>query len=203
MFHYDVIIVTSSLVTMVTGYCVPWPHVKQTQHGIDKCGRIGVFPLLLHVVIQEIPIYIPENLYARMSGNVFESVSQNVIVINWLQYFKYLLGIPILQHPTLISGIRTRHAAPRDFHFTVDAALREFDGDNSRSPASIPNSLIITLNLVIFFWLILRGHFQILENFHPLYHFLMTQGHLSKGTFLITLILFFTLLFLICVKNKI
>ena len=45
-FHYDVINVTSSLVTLVAGYCVPWLHVKQTRIGVDKWHRIGTFPLL-------------------------------------------------------------------------------------------------------------------------------------------------------------
>ena len=42
-FHYDVIIVTSSLVTLVTGYCVPrkWTY---------KCGRIPDSPLLTSTV---------------------------------------------------------------------------------------------------------------------------------------------------------
>ena len=45
-FHYDVIIVTSSLVTLATGYCVPWLYIKQTRIGVDKWHRIGNFPLL-------------------------------------------------------------------------------------------------------------------------------------------------------------
>ena len=32
--------------TLVTGYCVPWLHVKQTQIGIDKWRRTPVFHLL-------------------------------------------------------------------------------------------------------------------------------------------------------------
>ena len=44
MFYYHVIIVTSSLVTLITGHCVPWLHVKQTRNGVDNCPWIGLFP---------------------------------------------------------------------------------------------------------------------------------------------------------------
>ena len=33
--------------TLVTGYCVPCLHVKQTRIGVDKCFWIGNFPLLI------------------------------------------------------------------------------------------------------------------------------------------------------------
>ena len=46
--HSDVIIVImSSLVTLVTGCCVPWLHVKQTRNGVDNCAWIPVFHLLM------------------------------------------------------------------------------------------------------------------------------------------------------------
>ena len=35
--------------TLVTGYCVPWLHVKQTRIGVDKCCRTPVFSLLRHM----------------------------------------------------------------------------------------------------------------------------------------------------------
>ena len=46
VFYQDVIIMTSSKVNLITGYCVPWLHVKQTRNGVDKWRSIGVFPLL-------------------------------------------------------------------------------------------------------------------------------------------------------------
>ena len=46
VFYQDVIIMTSSKVNLITGYCVPWLHVKQTRIGVDKWRRISIFPLL-------------------------------------------------------------------------------------------------------------------------------------------------------------
>ena len=39
--------------TLVTGYCVPWLHVKQTRNGVDNWSWIGLFPLLaLHLNVK-------------------------------------------------------------------------------------------------------------------------------------------------------
>ena len=52
IFHHNVITLTSLLVTLVTWYCVPWLHVKQTWNGVDKCNQISFFP----------PLFFPDDI---------------------------------------------------------------------------------------------------------------------------------------------
>ena len=107
VFRHDVIIVTSSLFTLVTGYCVPWLHVKPTRNGVDNSiFRRGCTRYLRQSLLHILQICSPYNVcFLEVIAWAFDQKSfllywnENPICVNnaYQGDWKFFPSIPILE----------------------------------------------------------------------------------------------------------